>query len=441
MDAYRLTIAEASRLIKRGVLTPAELVESVLRRIERLEPSLEAWVTLDREGAIEAATALTEEAEEGQFRGPLHGIPVGVKDIFYTAGMRTAMGSPVYSGFVPSHDSYAVFRLREAGAVILGKTETTEFASRDPAPTCNPWNLEYTPGGSSSGSAAAVSSGMCHAALGTQTGGSVIRPAAFCGVIGLKPTYGLVSTRGVYPLSWSLDHVGVLTRTVEDAAMVLNALAGGVPPTVAALETPPRIGLLRGYFHENADREVRCGMEKALEVLVGEGAEVEEARLPQSFAAVHAAHRVIVASEAASAHEELFKSRMRDYRANIRGLIASGILTPATAYLRALRIRGSFLREMLAISRGFDCLLTPSTITPPLRGLGDTGDPAFNLPFSLCGFPSITVPSGLTSLGLPLGIQLVGCPLGESRLLGAASWCHGVLGFGSDPHDPDVLSQ
>ena len=226
MEPYELTIAEASRLIQEGKLTPTRLLESILKRIDGLEPVLEAWVTMDEERAMSDAEALTREAEEGSLRGSVHGIPVGVKDIYFTRGLRTTMGSKIYADYIPEYDAETVTILREAGAVIPGKTETTEFAAYDPAPTRNPWNTEHTPGGSSSGSAASVSSGMCPAALGSQTGGSVIRPAAFCGVVGLKPTYDLISRRGVFPLSWSLDHVGFFTRTVEDSTIMLNALSG-----------------------------------------------------------------------------------------------------------------------------------------------------------------------------------------------------------------------
>ena len=437
-DAYRLTVAEASRLIRDGRLTPIRLLESVLGRIEELEPRVEAWVTLDEEGARASAEALTKEAEEGDLRSPVHGIPVGVKDIYFTGGLRTTMGSPIYADYVPTFDAETVRLLREAGAVIPGKTETTEFAYADPAPTRNPWNLEHTPGGSSSGSAAAVASGMCPSALGSQTGGSVIRPAAFCGVVGMKPTYDLISRGGVYPLSWSLDHVGFFTRTVEDAAIMLGALTG----RTFAGETPshemraPRLGLLRGFFQERAHEAVWGGFEEAVERLRDAGADVVEAALPDSFGLVLSAHRVIFASETASIHQGLFGARMEDYRPLIRGLIASGLLVPASAYLKARRFKGRFTGEVEALLRDVDCLLTPASVTPALRGLESTGDASFNSPWSLCGFPSITVPSGLTAEGLPVGLQLVAGPYGEGGLLGAAGWCEEVLGFPKDPVDP-----
>jgi aspartyl-tRNA(Asn)/glutamyl-tRNA(Gln) amidotransferase subunit A len=438
VDAYKLGVSEASRLIRLGELSPSELVESLLMRIGQLEPRIRAWVTLDEEGSRAEAEELTEQAVAGVLQGPLHGIPVGVKDIYYTRGLKTTMGSPIYRDFVPSHDAESVARLREAGAIILGKTETTEFALSDPAPTRNPWNTDHTPGGSSSGSAAVVSSGMCPAALGTQTGGSVIRPAAFCGTVGMKPTYDLISRRGVYPLSWSLDHVGFFTRTVEDAAVMLEVMAEGGTPAGMKLfgSSPPRLGLLRGYFQQCADDEVWTGFEGAVESLRDAGAEVVETSLPPSFGAVHAAHRLILASEAASVHEEHFRTGRADYRIGLRGTIASGLLTSASAYLRARRIRGRFAREAEAALRDVDCLIAPPAPTPALKGLESTGDPAFNAPWSFIGFPTMTLPSGLTGDGLPLGIQLIDGRYEERHLLGVASWCEEALDFEKEPHEP-----
>jgi Asp-tRNA(Asn)/Glu-tRNA(Gln) amidotransferase A subunit family amidase len=271
MDAHRLTLSEAVRLIRDGVLTPTRYVESLLDRIDELEPVVEAWVTVDREKVLDAAEVASKEAAEGVFRSPLHGVPVGVKDIYYTEGMLTTMGSPLFQGFVPNHDADVVKSLKRAGAIVLGKTETTEFALHDPAPTRNPWNTGHTPGGSSSGSAAAVSCGMAPLALGSQTGGSVVRPASYCGVVGFKGTYDLLSRGGVYPLSWSLDHVGFMTRTVEDAVLTLKTLRPDLSDGPRT-EEPPRLGLLSGYFKENASGEVWQGFERAVGKLWGEGA-------------------------------------------------------------------------------------------------------------------------------------------------------------------------
>jgi len=427
LEPYELTVAEASKLIRGGKLSPVDLLESTLRRIEALEPKVEAWVTLDSHGARAAAKKMADEAEHGEVRGPLHGIPVGLKDIYDTAGLRTTMGSPLYASHVPVSDAEVVRRLREAGAVVVGKTETTEFAYLDPAPTRNPWNPEHTPGGSSSGSAAAVSSMMVPLAFGSQTGGSTIRPASYCGVVGLKPTYDLISREGIFPLAWSLDHVGLLTRTVDDAAFALDAVAGTQTSRVVKAP-PPRIGVPKEFYVRTAYDEVKQGFDSALRRLEGRGAEIVDMRLPKSFGAVHDAHRIIMAVEAAAVHEKGFKQKMGGYRQNIRGYVASGILVPATSYLQAQRMRRRFTGEMLAAMEGLDCVLTPSTTSPAPQGLGSTGDAAFNSPWSLTGFPTITVPSGLTNQRLPLGVQLTAPPFEEARLMGAARWCESVLG-------------
>jgi aspartyl-tRNA(Asn)/glutamyl-tRNA(Gln) amidotransferase subunit A len=444
VDPYALTLSEAARLIRENRLTPLELLESLLQRIDDLEPKLESWVTLDREKAISTAKEYSTEASEGKTRGVLHGIPVGVKDIYHAIGMRTTAGSSILAEYVPGYDATAVRRLRDSGAIILGKTETTEFACFDPAPTRNPWNTCHTPGGSSSGSAAAVSAGMCPAALGSQTGGSVIRPASFCGVVGVKPSYGRISRYGVIPVSWSLDHVGFMTRSVEDAAVVLGVLAGydprdassstlPVPSYERALDSinPPRLGLVKGFFRDNASEEVQVAMDEVANQLRAAGAKVEDANLPESFAAVHSAHRLIMITEAAAYHEETFRKQATDYRPNLRGMIASGLLVPANSYIKAQRIRSQFSREVAGTFEGHDCLLMPSTTMPAPRGLGSTGDPAFNSPWSFSGLPAVTLPSSLSKDGFPMGIQLVGHSFDEERLLRVAKWCEKVVSFGN----------
>lgn len=443
MDPFRLTLSEAAYLIRENSLTPQELLESLLQRIDDLEPRLEAWISLDREKAAATAKDYSREASEGKIRGPLHGIPVGVKDIYHAIGMHTTAGSRIMVDYVPGYDATAVRRLKEAGAIILGKTETTEFACFDPAPTRNPWNTDHTPGGSSSGSAAAVSTGMCPAALGTQTGGSVVRPASFCGIVGVKPSYGRISRYGVIPVSWSLDHVGFMTRNVEDAAVLLGVLAGydardgsssilPVPSYDKAhgLIDTPKLGLVKGFFHDSASEEVREAMEDAANRLRGAGAKIDDTDLPDSFSAVHSAHRLIMIAEAAAYHEETFRKRAMDYRPNLRGMIASGLLVPAPSYIKAQRIRSQFSHEVADAFEGKDCLLMPSTTMPAPRGLGNTGDPAFNSPWSFSGLPAVTLPLSLSNDGLPMGIQLVGHPFDEERLLRVAKWCEDAVSFG-----------
>ena len=435
MEPYEFTISESSRLIREGTLTPTDLLESIIQRIEDLESTLEAWVTMDQDRAVSDAEERTKEAVNGSLRGQVHGIPIGVKDIYFTQGLRTSMGSQIYADYVPEYDAETVAILREAGAVIPGKTETTEFAAHDPAPTRNPWNIGHTPGGSSSGSAAAVSAGMCPATLGSQTGGSVIRPAAFCGVVGLKPTYDLISRRGIFPLSWSLDHVGFFTRTVEDATIILNVLSG-IEHQPEPYPEPPKLGLLRGYYEKKADELVWEGLKDAAGKLQDSGAEVIDLELPRSFGYVHPSHSIIFAAEVASIHEEIFRNSNGLYKPWMRSQIEAGLLIPTSAYLRAKRFRGIFTMEVRDLLGEVDFLLTPSSVTPAPLGLESTGDPAFNAPWSFCGFPAITIPCGLTGEGLPLGIQLIGLPYGEEELQSTAGWCEEILDFPKKPRTP-----
>ena len=435
MEPYELSIVESSHLISEGKLTPLTLIDSILDRIFTLEPILEAWVTMDRERAIAEAGTLTKELKEGNIRTQLHGIPIGIKDIFYTKGLKTTMGSQIYSNYIPDYDAETVTILRESGSIIPGKTETTEFAAYDPAPTRNPWNTDHTPGGSSSGSAAAVSAGMCSAALGSQTGGSVIRPAAFCGIVGFKPSYDLISRQGVFPLSWSLDHVGFFTRTVEDSAIMLEVLSG-VKNNYHTISNPPKLGILRDYYEKTGDDSVWNGLLEATDKLEKSGAEIIELELPRSFKYVHSAHTIIFAAEAASVHEGKFTIDSTVFRPKMRSHIATGLLIPSSAYIRAKRIKGVFSLEAQDLLEEVDCLLTPSSVTPALKGLKSTGDPAFNVPWSFCGFPAITIPCGLTEESLPVGIQLTGQPFKDSDLLTSAGWCEKVLDFPKKPQTP-----
>ena len=340
----------------------------------------------------------------------------------------------------PTYDATSVVLLKQAGAVVLGKTVTTEFACMDPSPTLNPWNPAHTPGGSSSGSAVAVATGMCPVAMGSQTVGSVLRPASYNGVVGFKPTYGRVSRHGVIPVSWSLDHVGWMARTVEDAAILLQIMAGPdpedpvashreVPDYLAGLETPqkPRIGLLRGFFHDNADEETRLHVNDVVERLSRAGATVEELPLPDSINTAMEDQRTIMAVEGASFHQPMYQRQAQDYQPLLREMLRRGLETDAVTYSRALERRQRFIIEMEMLAEKADVLLTPSTPTPALADLTNTGNTIFQGPWTSCGLPAITVPSGLAASGLPFGIQLIDSPFQETRLLAAASWCESVL--------------
>ena len=450
-ELHELTVSEAAEGISQGRLSSVELVEELLDRIEKLEPALKAWVTVDHEGALGSAHQLDAELQQGKApRGPLHGIPVGAKDIFYTAGLRTTAGSKIYADFVPDYDATCVARLKDAGAVIIGKAVTTEFATSDPSPTRNPWNPAHTPGGSSSGSAVAVATRMCAAALGSQTGGSTCRPASYNGIVGLKPTYGRISRYGVIPVSWSLDTVGILVRTVEDAALLLGAMAGHDPKDpgssrepvddyiigLDSLDGPPRIGLVRQHFLEVCDDEVRAHTEAAVQSLAQHGADMQEVRLPDSFATCYAAHRTLMNVECAAFHEETFNQRPDDYGPKLRGTIESGMLVPGVKYLQAQRLRRRFHQDMVELAGKVDVLLTPSTPTPAPRDLTTTGDPMFQSPWTFAGLPTVSLPSGLSRSGLPLGIQLAGPMFGEASLLAVARWCEAALGVVLEPPPP-----
>ncbi|MFQ5879842.1 MAG: amidase [Dehalococcoidia bacterium] len=437
-----LSATAVAAAIRQREVSAAALVEALGRRIEEREERLLAWVTLDLEGARRQAQALDRELASGRRRGPLHGVPVGVKDIFYTAGLPTRAGSPLYQNFVPSFDATSVRRLRQAGAIVLGKTHTTQLAYGDPAPTRNPWHREHTPGGSSSGSAAAVADRMVPAALGSQTAGSVLRPAAFCGIVGLKPTYGRIGRGGVFPLAWSLDHVGVLVRTVADAALLLSALAGPEPddPTAAptpvpdymaavAEPRPPRIGLVRRLFQERTEAAAWAQLEAAAQRLAAAGAAVEEAQPPSEFDAVLDVHHVVMAAEVAAYHGPIFHQRPDAYRPRLRAMIELGQLIPTAAYLHAQRARRHMARATLTLFDRYDVLLASAARGPAPRGLEWTGDPACNAPWTLFGFPALALPIGLDGQGLPLGAQVVAAPWQEARLLSAARWCEATLGL------------
>ena len=437
---HDLTVTEAASAIAAGKLSSLQLVTSCLERIDALEGKIQAWVLVDKEGVLRAARRLDQELRRGQRRGSLHGIPVGIKDIFYTAGLPTEAGSPFWSGFVPSHDAATVARLKEAGAIILGKTHTTEFAYRDPAPTHNPWNTAHTPGGSSSGSGAGVAAGMCLAALGSQTLGSVLRPAAYNGVVGFKPHHGRISTYGVVPLSWTLDHVGILARTVADTALVFQTIAGHdsrdyysldapVPDCLGHLESQkaPHLGLVRQYFFEQADEEMRAHTEKVVECLRQAGAKVEEIVPPPSFATVPDTGNIIIAAEAATCHQEMFAEHKEQYGPGIRKLIEDGLAIQVTEYARALQTRLQQRAEIEPLLRQVDALLTPGVPGVAPRGLSSTGSAVMQGPWTIIGVPSISLPTGLSQDGLPLAIQLAGSPLAEDRLLAVARWCEQAL--------------
>ncbi|MCH7843042.1 MAG: amidase [Chloroflexi bacterium] len=444
---YELTVSQAAKQIKEKKLSPVDLAQSLLERIDATDKDLQAWVTIDREEVLTTAKQREDEARQGKSRGLLHGVPVGLKDIFYTAGMKTAAGSKVYADFVPDFDATSVAKIKEAGGIILGKAVTTEFATSDPSPTFNPWNFEHTPGGSSSGSSVAVATKTVGAALGSQTGGSTCRPAAYNGIVGLKATYGRISRYGVVPVSWSLDHVGILVRTVEDAALMLQVISGEdindpgssnepVPDFIkqmAGHSQPPRIGIVSEYYSDKSTPEVRAHTQEVTKRLAAAGAEIVELSLPGSFKSAHSAQRIVMNVECAAFHEQFHATQAEDYGPRVRSGMEMGMLVPATKYLQAQRLRRQFRQDMVQMVMQVDVVLTPTTPAPAPRDRNTTGDASFQVPWTTSGLPTVTLPSGLSEDGMPLAVQLGGLPFEEGKLLGAAKWCETALGVRLSP--------
>lgn len=436
---HELSASEAVEKIRRRELSSEALVRALLGRIEALEPQLRAWASLDHEGALSAARRCDAAVAANQPLGPLAGLPLGVKDIYYTAGLKTSAASPLLADFVPAEDAAAVGRLRAAGAVILGKTVTTQFADGDPPPTRNPWNPARTPGGSSSGSAVAVAARMLPAALGTQTAGSVLRPAGYCGVVGLKPTFGRISRRNVLPFAWSLDTMGVIVRGVRDAALLLQSLAGHdqrddgsvnrpLDDYRAAADRPraPRLGLVRDYL-DRSQPDVREHLERVAGQLERAGASLREVRFPGDLDRALAAHHVIQVSEAADLHARSHAQQPDAYGPRLRGVIETGQLVPAFAYVRAQRWRRHLRHAVGELLGELDALLLPtaSNVAPEPSTTGDT---SFQAVITMLGLPAISLPSGLNADGLPFATQLVAPAWDEVGLLSGASWCEQVLG-------------
>jgi aspartyl-tRNA(Asn)/glutamyl-tRNA(Gln) amidotransferase subunit A len=425
-DPASLTATEAAARIARGVLSAEALLEAHLQRIAALDGDLRAWVHVDGDGARAAAREREVEARAGHRRGPLHGVPIAIKDIFHVSGMTTTCGAAPAFHIRATRDATSVARLRAAGAIVLGKAHTTEFAYFEPAPTRNPWNPAHTPGGSSSGSAAAVAARMAPLALGTQTVGSVLRPAAYCGVVGFKGTLGLIPTDGVVPLAWSFDHVGVFARAVADVALAASVLAAR--PLPAPPPRPPRLALAPELL-DRATPEVAATVRAAATRFAGAGASVDEVTLPASFAGVHAAGRSVLEAEAAAYHEDLYRAHAGEYRARTRELIAGGLACPAVAYVRAQRARLAFREDVMPLLSAYDALLSPTAPSTAPEGLAATGDPWFCAPWSFAGVPAISLPSGVSPRGLPHAVQLVGAASHDAGLLAVAAWCEGVLDF------------
>jgi len=431
------TIRGLGTRLRSGEINCAGIVQSSLTRIDELEPQIRAWVSVEREGSLQRAAELDAELAAGQDRGPLHGIPIGIKDIVDVAGWPTAAGSEGWKENIAAVDAALVTRLRDAGAIILGKTVTTQYASFDPPVTTNPWNSERTPGGSSSGSAAAVAAGMCPAAIGSQTGGSITRPASFCGVSGCKPTHGRVSLRGVLPLAPNLDHPGPIARTVDDLALLYETIAGYDPADPYSADRPidavetmqssaPRLGRLGGLFDSTDCADVAEIGDQAVQWWREAGATVDMAALPAGFDDVLPPHYLIMAAEAAAVHEGRFRAEPQEYGPCISKLIEDGLGASITDYIRARDLQVRMKRAILECFGDRDALICPAA-TGPAPDRGTTGNPAFNSPWSFTGLPTVSFPIGLSSDGMPLAMQIVGRPFGEAALFQTARWLETVV--------------
>jgi len=430
-----LSATEAARLIREGKLRSEELVQASLERCRAVDPQVQAWAFLDEDYALSQARAADAWKGEGRPIGALHGVPVGIKDIIDTADLPTEHGTVVHKGRTPSRDAAVVSMLRAAGAVIMGKTITTELATYAPGKTRNPHNPEHTPGGSSSGSAAAVAAGMVPLAVGTQTNGSVIRPAAYCGVYGFKPTYGLIPRHGILKQSPALDQVGVFARTIDDVALICEQVVGyhegdsatrpraRIPFCAVAAEEPPitpMIGFIKGPAWERATDETKAALAELVDLLGDRGEEVE---LISTSADTLDWHRTIMESEIAANYVYEWEKGRRRLSKSLRGQIERGRKITAFDYQQAL-VRIPPLVESLAelLYTRYDALLTPAAAGTAPEGLESTGDPAFCTIWTLCGMPALNLPLMRGANGLPLGVQLVGPRDGDARLLRTARW-------------------
>jgi aspartyl-tRNA(Asn)/glutamyl-tRNA(Gln) amidotransferase subunit A len=449
-DLCFLSISQAAKLLRTRKISPVELVETSLRRVERLNPQLNAFITVAADRALREAKTAEREIRRGRWKGPLHGIPISLKDNICTRDVRTTAGSKILADFVPAADAEVAARLQRAGAILIGKTNLHEFAygitSNNPhfGPVRNPWNPERIPGGSSGGSAAAVASGMCFASVGTDTGGSIRIPSALCGVVGLKPTFGLVGVEGIVPLCASLDHAGPIARTLADVCILLEVLAGEFPGGVPrpdhrklARKLPRkfRVGWPEHYFFERVDGEVRVEIEEAARLLRSLGGQIVKVPMPRLAAALLPATNDIALAEATEYHRSqgYFPARAADYGQDVRKRLESGGKVSAVDYLRGRAKKPEAVAEFERAFARADVILAPAVpIAAPgigvdeveIAGEKETVRSALvrmNRPANFTGHPAISIPCGFTRAGLPVGMQLIGPYWSEARLLAIAA--------------------
>ena len=424
-------LRQSAAAIRSGKLSARGYCERLLGKIREREPRVQAWAALDESRALSLAQVCDEKRGSGAALGPLHGIPLGVKDIIDTSDLPTEMGSPVFAGNRPAANAAVVERLLAAGAYVLGKTVTTEVAFLHPGKTRNPRNPAHTPGGSSSGSAAAVAAGMAPGAIGTQTNGSVIRPAAFCGVVGFKPGFGLVPIEGVLPFSPSLDQLGVFARSVADAAALAAAIAtpGSIPADVKKESSAPRIAFLASFPWNKAEPDAAAHLTAVLARLATAGAATTELALEASLHEAKRVHRAIMFYEGARQHSARQATQRASLSPELNAAIDEGLGISEDDYARALAAAGEIRKRASDLFERCDVVVSlPAPGAAPAT-LDSTGDPSFCTLWSLTGFPSITIPTGLSAAGLPFGLQLAARAGAEDRLLRVAQWCESVVAF------------
>ena len=436
------TIEELSGLLSSSKLSPKELVLHLLERSERLDSLLNVWVTINPD--LESTNSIHNNTSL------LDGIPMGIKDIYCTRDMKTTCCSPIYKTYNPGYDAQTVKLLREANTVIMGKTVTTQFACGDPPPTKNPWNSCRTPGGSSSGSAVGVASGIFPAALGSQTAGSVLRPASYNGIVGFKPTYGLVSRQGVFPVALSLDTMGWFTRSVRDAAILLRYLAGYDPsdkdsknidldftntvPTI--LPTPPSIGIVENFYYENYDHSTIDNFKILLETLSEAGAMIEVTGQKFNFDQIIKSHKTIMNCEASHTHKNNHDLRPDDFAPKVREVIEDGLRTPTYEYIEAKRFQQEYTCQVSEQLEKYDVLIMPTAMSGAPTS-ETTGQPVFQAPWTMAGVPAISLPYELDDDGMPLGVQIISNHFTDLILLSAAMWIEEVVIFTHKPSIPD----
>jgi Asp-tRNA(Asn)/Glu-tRNA(Gln) amidotransferase A subunit family amidase len=411
------TAVDAARAIANGETTSEALVGACLDRIKAREPDVRAWAHIDPNAALSEARARDRVSP----MGPLHGVPIGFKDIIETYDMPTAYGSDIYPGHRPVADAACVAQARAAGAVVLGKTVTTEFAFVNPGKTRNPHDLAHTPGGSSSGSAAGVADCMVPLALGTQTGGSVIRPASFCGVVGYKPTHGQLNYVGTKVLAASLDTLGAMSRSVADLALLRAALLGA-PATVTALESPPRLGLCRTPWWDRAEPASQAAVQNAVEIAVRAGADVHDVTLSPAFAALASANQTIMFYEGRRSLAHEFTHHADKLSARLKTSIPPDIDISYDEYRAAILHARQCRDDLNGVLEGFDALIVPSAVGEAPLGFESTGDATFNRAWTTIGAPCVTLPGNRGANGLPVGVQIVSRPYDDEGLLSVAVW-------------------